>query len=96
MNDSISRNNLNNRITYSQLYVLKDIEDARPQFMVSKSLYREVNPKHTITVGMYADDFVKFLINLHEPDEVTINSDKPINLPATMSLLSTKDFSKWS
>lgn len=77
-----------------QLYVLNEIADVPPQFMLSKAHFKEVNPIHTITLGGSSDAFVKFLIDARlSEDDITINSDKPKNIPPEMTLLSFKEYS---
>lgn len=71
--------------------MLNDICDNEPEFLVTKSIFREVNPLYVITFGNTVNPFVKCLIECLNDDEETMNSDQPPSVPSNMSLLSYND-----
>ncbi|KAK4882098.1 hypothetical protein RN001_005417 [Aquatica leii] len=82
-----------------QLYILQEMVDSTPEFEVTRSLHREVDPTHTITIGKVNNVFVKCLINIiaHEDDdERDSNATESIHsrpVPSNLSLLHLKEFS---
>lgn len=71
--------------------------DFSPEFGVTRSLFREVNPLHVVTMGSQCHPFVKCLINLisSEDDESTVNLVQTMTLPPNLSLLPFKEYSKY-
>ncbi|KAK5650830.1 hypothetical protein RI129_001859 [Pyrocoelia pectoralis] len=81
----------------TQLYILKEIIDAPPEFGVTRSLFREVNPTHTLTIGIISDVFIKCVINILRGDsnENSSNNSHSIqttSLPPNATLLNFKDY----
>lgn len=75
-----------------QLYVFNDICDTEPEFLVTKTVIREVNPRYIITIGNSLQPFVKCIIDNLKESEITINSDQPRTVPPNMSLLTFKEY----
>ncbi|KAF5275985.1 hypothetical protein FQA39_LY00781 [Lamprigera yunnana] len=79
-----------------QLYVLQEIIDLGPEFPVTRSLIRQVNPTHTVTIGNKCEVFVKFLINLATENGDNTSSascsSRSNNVPSNLTLLHFKDF----
>lgn len=84
-----------------QLYIVNDVMDQAPHFFLCRSLHKSINPCHTITLGAMDEIFVKFLINLLNPnneetdEEATTvaTSDAPRKLPPDFTLLPFKEYS---
>ncbi|KAB0802504.1 hypothetical protein PPYR_04690 [Photinus pyralis] len=86
------------RSSERQLYVLQEVMDVAPEFGVTRSLFREVNPSHTLTTGNISDMFVKCIINILKGDnneEDNSNNSHTLQtntLPANITLLNIKDY----
>lgn len=82
-------------VLFLQLYIVNETTDPPPHYPVTRSLYKEVNPLHIITIGGIADNYVKFLSDIHLSEEdLTISSDAIRSIPPDLSLLFYKDYSK--
>lgn len=81
-----------------QLYVLKEITDLPPEYVVLRSLYREINPNYIITMGSLSDLFTKCLITLINGEDTNdtslMDSVQTKTLPSNLFLLPYKEYSK--
>lgn len=75
-----------------QLYILNDFSDSEPDFLVTKSVVREVNPRYVLTIGNTVQPFIRCLITCLTDEGATIDSDNPISVPSNMSLLPYKEY----
>lgn len=76
------------------MYIYEEIIDVGPQFMVTRTLCREVNPKYVLTFGHSAENYVKQLIDIVNDENTTNTTDGVRNLPQNFFLLSLKEYSK--
>lgn len=74
------------------MYFLKEMVDLQPEFAVMRSIVRETNPLHIITMGITCDDFIKCLIDTINDEEVTVESDSIRKLPSNVSLLPQSEY----
>lgn len=77
-----------------KLYVLNDISECEPEFIVTKCLLNEVNPRYVISIGNTCQPFIKCLIDNITKEETTVNSDDVIKVPPNLSLLPYKEYCK--
>lgn len=81
----------------SQLYKYEETPDYDPDYLMTVSIYREVKPKHLISLGKLADNFIKVLIDLANgtiDNTITTNTER--SLPENLTLLKLTDYCKYS
>ncbi|RZC42494.1 mutS protein 5-like [Asbolus verrucosus] len=75
------------------LYVYEEVVDFGPQFFVTRSLYREVNPKYILSFGNVNDEYIKVLIDTISPAaDITTTTDTARSLPPNLFLLSVREY----
>ncbi|KRT79767.1 hypothetical protein AMK59_7387, partial [Oryctes borbonicus] len=81
-------------ILTQQLYVLSDMMDPAPQYIITRNLFREINFKQIVTIGTPCDRFVKLIIDLiARSDDNTFDSDEIRQVPPNLSLLPVNEYS---
>lgn len=64
-----------------------------PEFLLTHTLYRQVQPKFCLTFGRLGEEFVRNLGNIVAPmDETATSSDTVKSIPSNLFLLPHKEY----
>ncbi|XP_022918563.2 mutS protein homolog 5-like [Onthophagus taurus] len=81
-------------ITTKQLFILTDTIDSYPEFANIRSLLRQMEYKHIITIGNPCDDFVKLIIDfINNKGDESDESDQIRRVPEKLTLLPPMEYS---
>lgn len=78
-----------------QLNVYEEMVDLSPQFLVTATLCREIDPKYVLTFGHITEEYVKMCLECFSSEtDTTTNFSSISKLPDNFFLASMKEYSK--